>query len=107
MTNFVGFTEAFIDGGRPLCRLEECSFGNFMTDAMASEMKVDIAVANSGSIKGSFQKGNKRGLGWYSGKKLDFHPSNPGSTPTRVIYHKKNQNHQMCLNNNLESQGVL
>jgi len=60
MTNFVGFTEAFMDGGRPLCRLEECSFGNFMTDAMAAEMKVDIAVANAGCIKGSFQKGYKK-----------------------------------------------
>lgn len=57
MTNVVGYTSSYIDGGRPLCRLEECSFGNFMTDAMAAEMKVDIAVGNSGSIKGSFGKG--------------------------------------------------
>jgi len=27
--------------------------------------------------------------GWYSGKKLDFHPTNPGLTPARVNYHKK------------------
>lgn len=53
MDSVVGVTGAFIDGGRPKCRIEECSFGNFVTDAMASEMEVDIALINSGAIKGS------------------------------------------------------
>ena len=53
----MGSTKAYIDGGRPKCRLEECSFGNFATDAMASEMGVDIALLNSGGIKGSFEHG--------------------------------------------------
>ena len=57
MNNTVGITLAFVDGGRPKCRLEECQFGNFITDAMAEEMKVDIAVINSGGIKGSFDQG--------------------------------------------------
>ena len=30
-----------------------------MADAMASEMEVEIAVLNSGAIKGSFRKGKK------------------------------------------------
>jgi len=34
----------------------------------------------------------ERESGWYSGKKLDFHPSNLGSTPARVKYHKKRSN---------------
>jgi len=46
--------------------------------------------------------------GWYSDKKLDFHPTNPGSTSARVNYHKKrDQNHLVCLNNDRELQGVL
>ena len=61
----MGSTEAFIDGGRPKCRLEECSFGNFATDAMASEMGVNIAILNSGAIKGSFDplKHNGKNIG--------------------------------------------
>lgn len=54
MDTVVGYTKAYIDGGRPKCRLEECSFGNFVTDAMAFEMGVRIALINSGAIKGSF-----------------------------------------------------
>jgi len=34
----------------------------------------------------------ERESGWYSGKKLDFHPSKPGSTIARVNYQKKDQN---------------
>jgi len=48
-----------------------------------------------------------RESGWYSGKKLDFHPSNPGSTPAWVNYHKKDQTQLVCLNNDRVSQGVL
>ena len=36
--------------------MEECSFGNFVTDAMAAEMGVKIALINSGAIKGSFNE---------------------------------------------------
>ena len=57
MNNTVGNTLEYIDGSRPKCRLEECQFGNFIADAMAEEMKVGIAVMNSGGIKGSFNKG--------------------------------------------------
>ena len=57
MNDSIGVALDFIDGGRPRCRLEECPFGDFLTDAMATEMKVDIAFINSGAIKGSFQKG--------------------------------------------------
>ena len=57
----VGHSDAYIDGGRPKCRIEECSFGNFVTDAMASEMGVDIAFINSGAIKGSFDPARRNG----------------------------------------------
>lgn len=57
MNTLVGESLVLIDGGRPKCRLEECSFGDFVTDAMATEMGVDIALINSGGIKGSFEKG--------------------------------------------------
>ncbi len=53
----VGQSSVFIDGGRPRCRLEECPFGDLLTDAMAAEMDVEMAVINSGAIKGSFQAG--------------------------------------------------
>ncbi len=56
----VGRSSEFIDGGRPKCRLEECSFGDLVTDAMAEEMEVDIALINSGAIKGSFEEGMNR-----------------------------------------------
>jgi len=61
MDTVVGSTVAYIDGGRPKCRLEECSFGNFATDAMASEMKVDIAILNSGGIKDGFDPKKRNG----------------------------------------------
>jgi 2',3'-cyclic-nucleotide 2'-phosphodiesterase (5'-nucleotidase family) len=62
MDIIVGSSSVFIDGGRPKCRLEECSFGNLVTDAMASEMGAEVAVINSGAIKGSFDKGEP--LSW-------------------------------------------
>ena len=58
MDTKVGDSDTFLDGERPKVRLEECSFGSFLADAMAREMKVEIAFVNSGSIKGSFEKGN-------------------------------------------------
>lgn len=61
MDTVVGSTVAYIDGGRPKCRLEECSFGNFVTDAMAAEMKVEMALINSGAIKGSFDPTSHHG----------------------------------------------
>ena len=58
MDTKVGLSDTFLDGERPKVRLEECSFGSFLADAMAREMKVEIAFVNSGSIKGSFEKGD-------------------------------------------------
>ena len=60
----MGHSSAFINGGRPKCRLEECSFGDLVTDAMAEQMGVDIAVINSGAIKGSFPEGRKKRRGF-------------------------------------------
>ena len=57
MDTKVGESITDLDGERPKIRLEERPFGNFLTDAMANEMKVNIAFVNSGSIKGSFSKG--------------------------------------------------
>ena len=59
MSVAVGESLSYIDGGRPGCRLHECAFGDFSTDAMAAEMEVDMAIMNSGTIKGSFNKGKK------------------------------------------------
>ena len=53
----VGRSLAYIDGGRPGCRLYECAFGDLATDAMAAEMNVEMAILNSGAIKGSFNAG--------------------------------------------------
>ena len=53
----VGEALSFINGGRPLCRWEECAFGDLVTDAMAKEMHVKIAMINSGAIKNSFEQG--------------------------------------------------
>jgi len=38
-----------------------------------------------------------RESGWQRGIKLEFYPSNPGSTPAWVKYQKKNLNHVVCL----------
>ncbi|XP_040573312.1 snake venom 5'-nucleotidase isoform X1 [Lepeophtheirus salmonis] len=61
MKKVVGKTLHLMDGGRPKCRLEECSFGNLLADAMRSELKVPIAVINSGGIKGSFDPNENEG----------------------------------------------
>jgi len=45
--------------------------------------------------------------GWYCSKKLDFHPSIPGSTTAQVNYQKKDKNLLVCLNNDRKSKGVL
>ena len=57
MDTKLGESQSYLDGERPKIRLEECAFGSFLADAMAREMKVDIAFVNSGSIKGSFNEG--------------------------------------------------
>ena len=57
MDTKVGYTQTLLDGERPNVRLHEVSFGSFLADAMAHEMKVDISFVNSGSIKGSFYEG--------------------------------------------------
>jgi len=54
----VGVSAEFIDGGRPGCRLRECAFGSLITDAMAERMEADVALINSGAIKGSFEEGD-------------------------------------------------
>jgi len=46
-------------------------------------------------------------LGWSSGKKLEFYPSNPGLTPSQVKPQKRSRNHPVCLNNDCESRGVF
>ena len=58
MDKKLGNSRAALDGERSTCRVEECSFGNFLADAMADEMGVKIAFVNSGSIRSSFYEGN-------------------------------------------------
>jgi len=40
------------------CRYYECSMGTFVTDAMRAHAKTDIAIFNSGAIRGSISAGN-------------------------------------------------
>ena len=55
VNNQIAYSEVNLYGGRPKCRLQECAFGSFMADAMASSLNSSAALLNSGSIKGSLQ----------------------------------------------------
>ncbi|WP_424979038.1 bifunctional metallophosphatase/5'-nucleotidase [Leisingera sp. S232] len=49
-----------IEGGRDVCRVQECEMGNLVADAMLDRVKdqgVTIAIANSGGIRASLDAG--------------------------------------------------
>lgn len=52
----LGESEVYLVGGDP-CREAECLLGNLITDAIRSEMLVDIAVYNSGGIRADIDEG--------------------------------------------------
>ncbi|XP_063404664.1 snake venom 5'-nucleotidase-like [Mytilus trossulus] len=64
----IGRTLVFLNGGRLVCRLQECNLGNLIADGMVHQnllhadsvdgTKVFISIVNSGSIRSSFEKGN-------------------------------------------------
>ena len=55
----IGRVDVELYGGRPACRLRECSLGSFLADAMASTTGVPIGVINSGVFKGKSLSGTK------------------------------------------------
>ena len=57
MTKPIGRTEVELYGGRPACRLVECSMGSFIGDALVDQTGASIAISNSGSFKGSLHIG--------------------------------------------------
>jgi 5'-nucleotidase len=57
----VSSTTAPIDGDRNVCRLEECSMGNLVADAMLDRAKgqgVSIAIQNGGGLRASIDAGD-------------------------------------------------
>ncbi len=50
-----------IEGDRAVCRVEECSMGNLVADAMLARVKdqgIQISIANSGGIRASIDAGD-------------------------------------------------
>ncbi len=57
----VGSAEATVNGDRDTCRLEECSMGNLVADAMLERVKgqgVTIAIQNGGGLRASIEGGD-------------------------------------------------
>ncbi|MDE0695096.1 MAG: 5'-nucleotidase C-terminal domain-containing protein [Boseongicola sp.] len=51
----------FIEGGRSVCRVEECPMGNLVADSMLDRVRhqgIQIAIANSGGIRASIDEGD-------------------------------------------------
>ncbi|KAF0674536.1 bifunctional metallophosphatase/5'-nucleotidase [Profundibacterium mesophilum] len=49
-----------IEGGREVCRAQECAMGNLVADAMLDRVKdqgIDVAIANSGGLRASIDAG--------------------------------------------------
>jgi len=60
-TKQVGMTSAPIDGDRNSCRLQECSMGDLVTDAMLDRVEgqgVQIAITNGGGLRASIDQGD-------------------------------------------------
>ena len=56
----VASAAAVIEGNRDVCRVEECSMGNLVADAMlarVADQGVSIAIANSGGLRASIDEG--------------------------------------------------
>ncbi|MCI0714308.1 MAG: 5'-nucleotidase C-terminal domain-containing protein [Chloroflexi bacterium] len=53
----VGESEVLLVGEEEICRFEECSMGNLITDAMLEITDADIAVQNGGGIRASIEPG--------------------------------------------------
>ena len=56
----VAQSAGFIEGDRAVCRVEECTMGNLIADAMLERTRdqgIDVAVMNSGGIRASIEEG--------------------------------------------------
>ena len=56
----VAETSEMIEGNRDICRIQECSMGNLVADAMLDRVKdqgIQIAIANSGGLRASIDAG--------------------------------------------------
>jgi len=53
----IGRTQVELFGGRPDCRLVECTLGSFISDALVDQTNASIAILNSGSFSGSLAMG--------------------------------------------------
>ena len=56
----VGETDGQINGDRTVCRVEECSMGNLVADAMLERVKdqgIDVAIQNGGGVRASIGEG--------------------------------------------------
>ncbi len=56
----VASSGAALEGDRAVCRVEECTMGNLIADAMLARVKdqgIDIAIMNSGGIRASIDAG--------------------------------------------------
>lgn len=59
-TKVIGSTSDAIDGSRDSCRLQECTMGNLVADAMLARVKdqgVQIAIQNGGGLRASIDAG--------------------------------------------------
>ncbi|CAC5363132.1 NT5E [Mytilus coruscus] len=66
MNNVIGRTLVFLNGGRFVCRLQECNLGNLIADGMVHQnllhadsvdgAKVFISIVNSGAIRSSIER---------------------------------------------------
>lgn len=51
-------TEIDLEGNRDVCRVEECTLGNMIADAMRWETAAEIAIMNSGGVRASIPAGD-------------------------------------------------
>ncbi|RDE09109.1 bifunctional metallophosphatase/5'-nucleotidase [Pelagibacterium lacus] len=57
MEQVIGTATGPIEGSREVCRVEECSMGNLVADAMLAASGADIAIQNGGGLRASIDAG--------------------------------------------------
>jgi len=61
MNQVIGTTTEAIEGSREVCRVEECSMGNLVTDALldaSADLGATIAITNGGGLRASIDAGD-------------------------------------------------
>jgi len=51
-------TSVFLTGQRNVCRVEECTLGNLIADALRAETGAQIAIVNAGGIRSDIEEGD-------------------------------------------------